>query len=337
MKYKDFDIEDFLRDEFFIKWVKNPNEETDHFWLKWIQFHPDKKSMVLTARAIIESIDYKERAELQDEDYTEIFEMIQSKSRFIDTSKKENNWLFFSKLIAVSFIGCCLMLGYFISQQIEETKPSTSLEFITKENSIGRKSQFKLPDGTKVFLNSDSRLEFPKEFDGNQRRVKLMGEAFFEVMKDKASPFIVEVGEDEIKVLGTSFNAQHRQDLTVALLTGSVEIEDTSGNTFNLSPNEMLVKEKDGKVSKRTFDPLQISGWKDNYLIFEDDPIEEVLSKLRRWYGLEIEFSGSVRDNWSYSGVYHKETLKNVLEGISITSNFTYSISGNKVYVYNNP
>ncbi|WP_373522653.1 FecR family protein [Aquiflexum sp.] len=338
MKYKDFDIEDFLMDEFFIKWVKSPDEETDHFWSKWIQSNPEKKDIILVAKEIIESIDYLDKAHLLDEEYTEIFEGIQS--RFKHQSKasdKGNYWLFFRKLVAVLFIVSCISLGYFVNIQIKEDKIAALQQIVTKETTNGMKSQFVLSDGTKVYLNSGSKLIFPKGFYGNERRVKLIGEAFFEVKQNSKIPFFVEVGENEIKVLGTSFNAHYRDVFTVALVTGKVEVGDTLGNRIFLSPNEMLIKEKEGKFSKTIFDPLHILGWKDNYLIFNDDRFDEVLSKLKRWYGVEFIVSGSVKKDWSYTGTYQKETLQNVLEGISITSNFSYEISGQKVNITINP
>lgn len=337
MKYKDFDIEDFLMDEFFIKWVKKPNEETNHFWLKWIQSNPEKKDALLVAKEIIESMDYHDRVNLLDEEYTEIYEGIQS--RFKHQSKagdKSNYWLLFRRLVAVLFIVSCISLGYFVNVQIKENKIAALQEIVTKETTNGMKSQFVLSDGTKVYLNSDSKLIFPKGFQGTERRVKLSGEAFFEVKQDKDSPFIVEVGENEIKVLGTSFNAHYRDVFTVALVTGKVEVGDLLGNKIFLSPNEMLIKEKEGKFTKTIFDPLSLLGWKDNYLVFNDDKFDEVLEKLRRWYGVEFSVVGDVRKDWSYSGKYHKETLQNVLEGISITSNFSYEITGKKIKIITN-
>jgi transmembrane sensor len=337
MKYKDFDIEDFLMDEFFIKWVKHPNEETNHFWLKWIQSNPEKKDALLVAKEIIESMDYRDKVQLPDEEYTEIFEGIQSSYKVQSLPSKSNYWLLFRRLVAVLFLVSLISLGYFVNVQIKEGKIAALQEVVTKETTNGIKSQFVLSDGTKVYLNSDSKLVFPKGFHGAERRVKLSGEAFFEVKKNMKIPFVVEVGENEIKVLGTSFNAQHRDVLTVALVTGKVEVGDTLGNRIFLSPNEMLTKEKEGEFTKTVFDPLKILGWKDNYLIFNDDRFEEVLSKLKRWYGVEFTVSGNVSDHWSYSGTYHKESLQNVLEGISITSNFSYQISGQKVKITINP
>jgi len=338
MKYKDFDIEDFLQDEFFIKWVKSPNEETDHFWLKWIQAHPEKKSHVLLARKIIESIDYSDKVDLSDEEYTELYEGIQSQYKIHSIPNRFQYWLFVRKLVAVLFVLGCISLGFFAKDQIEEDKLAQLNQTITKENGNGIKSHFVLSDGSSVYLNSDSKLVFPKVFTGEERRVTLIGEAFFEVSPHKSIPFIVEVGDSDIKVLGTSFNANHRDKLSVALLTGKVEVGDKSGNRFLLSPNEMLIKDKEGKINKTIFDPHDIIGWKNNFLIFNDDSFDEVLSKLQRWYDVKMEVVGKVGDNWSYSGKYHKESLQNVLEGISITSNFSYEISDRKIKITtNNP
>jgi hypothetical protein len=92
MKYKDFDIEDFLNDEFFIQWVKHPGDETDHFWLKWIAKNPDKMLVIQKAREIILFVDYKNREELPDQVYMDLYENIVSKSRQVDSEGWKFCW-----------------------------------------------------------------------------------------------------------------------------------------------------------------------------------------------------------------------------------------------------
>ncbi len=337
MKYKDFHIEDFLKDEFFITWVKQSDEETDHFWKKWLENHPEKRQDVLAASEIIQSINYKEELDLTDQLYTEMYENIVSKDEEDvkeKTKTRSINWGFWKNLAATLIVGGCLFLGYMmINTEVKEEK--VPVQMITRTNPAGQKSTLILSDGTKVSLNAASSLTFPDRFGDSLREVSLEGEAFFDVTENKNKPFIISTGDNLIKVLGTTFNVKKEEELSVALVSGKVTVEDHRGNKIVLEPKEMVVKDKVGKITKTTFDPFEVIGWKDKYLVFKDDSFGEMKKKLEKWYGVEIQAEGFSQKDWSYSGVYYKETLENVLEGISITSNFAYKIDRKKVTIYN--
>ncbi|MDN3670438.1 FecR domain-containing protein [Echinicola jeungdonensis] len=335
MKYTEFDIEDFLNDEFFIQWVKHPGDETDHFWLKWMNENPEKRNVIQKAREVIMIVDYKSRNVLSDKAYMDLFENILEKSPEIATHERKFFWRGWHKVAAIlifvfSSVYC---LQYFLVKNPENlVKP---VEMVSKYNPVGQKSKFRLPDGTIVHLNADSKLLFPRHFVGQERRVRMEGEAYFEVKEDKEKPFIIETGENQIKVLGTSFNLVNDGYLSVALVSGKVAVEDEKGEIITLLPSEMLVKSKTGAISKTSFDPLEIAGWKDQYLIFKNNTLDEVVEKLEKWYGVKVHSELKLEENWSYSGVYHDKSLEYVLDGISIASEFSYSIDNNKVTISN--
>jgi hypothetical protein len=95
----------------------------------------------------------------------------------------------------------------------------------------------------------------------------------------------------------------------------------------------MLVIQEGGKFYKSGFDPMEVTGWKEMYLVFNKSSFEEVKSKIENWYGVEIEAQGKISNNWSYSGTYKGENLENVLRGISITSGLNYELKGKKVKI----
>ncbi|MDN3668926.1 FecR domain-containing protein [Echinicola jeungdonensis] len=334
MKYKDFHIEDFLKDEFFITWVKQPDEETDHFWKRWLENHPEKRQDVLAASEIIQSIHYKDEMDLTDQLYTEMYENIVSKDSAEKVKTRSINWGFWKNMAAALLLGACLYLAY-IMKPAKKQKEPLAVEMITRENPAGQKSTITLSDGTKVHLNAKSSLTFPDRFSDSVRNVSLEGEAFFDVTENKNKPFVISTGDNLIKVLGTTFNVKKEEGLSVALVTGKVSVEDVRGNKIVLEPKEMVVKDKVGKITKTTFDPFEVIGWKDKYLVFKDDSFVEMKRKLEKWYGVDIQAKGFSQKDWSYSGVFYKETLENVLEGISITSNFAYKIEKKKVTIYN--
>jgi len=193
-----------------------------------------------------------------------------------------------------------------------------------------------LSDGTKIYLNAESEIRYASEFSDSLRLVSLKGEAFFEVQKE-SRPFVVETQGTKIHVLGTSFNVNQRKNgaLTVALVSGKVSINDQQGNQMHLEPSEMMVKEKDGNIHKTTFDPLEITGWKDKVLVFKRSSLPEVKNKVENWFGVKVQLDGQIDPNWSYSGIYKDETLENVLRGIFLTSGSSYQIEDKNVIITN--
>lgn len=341
MKYSEYDIVDFLLDEFFIQWIKNPDQNNRHFWEKWIQEHPEKRELVMQAASLIRSVKYAEDPEISDGMYVEIFEnVIKADSEKDRRSVPEGgDFSFFNlkNMVAVVLIGFCATMVYLQMIAIDKTAlPAQSEEeLITRKVPIGKRAVLTFADGSKVFLNAESELIYPKNQSPDQRWVQLKGEAFFEVEKEKR-PFKVLTGDSEIVVLGTSFNVKEaNQELAVALVSGKVHVKDREGNQYDLAPLEMLMVNKAGKVSKSGFDVLAVTGWKDRILVFRDDDLEQVIKKLEHWYGVDLDFSGEVSATWNYSGTYHNENLENVLKGISLTSGLEYRMEKGNVFLYN--
>jgi len=348
MKYQDYDIANFITDEFFIQWVKSPNENNSHFWEKWLAQHPEKRALVNEAASLIRSVKYAHYPEFTDKMYVDTFErilkaeteVIQAKpTRDLKTSNHERNSLdiFPFKGIAASLLVLfCLWAQYEAFQYKSQPIEKPEIPIITRSNPAGQKSIIDLPDGTKIHLNSESEIEFPKEFTADIRLVSLKGEAFFEVKKE-TRPFLVESGNAKIHVLGTSFNVKQKtnEPLYVALVTGKVRVNAENGDQVTLDPDEMLVMEKGGEFSKRKFDPMDEIGWKDNYLVFKSTNFSDVIDKLENWYGAKIAVRGRIDPKWTYSGVYKDEMLENVLRGICMTSGMTYEINKKQITITN--
>lgn len=345
MRYKDYDLEDFLMDEFFIQWVKFPDSNNCHFWEKWIQEHPQKREMVMQAAEFIRGVHYSQEAKFSDTMYVETFENIIRSTTPLDrkVSAKKTTFSLLSlfslrKLVAVLVVGFCCWMGYSLMFQMEEVKEVVvEIPMVKKINPAGVKSLITLSDGSKVYLNAGSTLQFPKQFSSERREVQLSGEAFFDIQSEADRPFIVSTGTSLIKVLGTTFNVNQEEGgkLAVALVSGKVRVNDDKGNQVNLEPSEMLVMEQGGDFYKTGFDPLAVLGWKDRQLVFKKDAFDIVQRKIENWYGVEVQVKGRMPKNWVYTGVYRDELLENVLAGIFYTSGITYKIDGKKVTIYN--
>jgi ferric-dicitrate binding protein FerR (iron transport regulator) len=165
--------------------------------------------------------------------------------------------------------------------------------------SIPRGGEFflQLADGTKVWLNSETILRYPVQFTGTERRVELTGEAFFEVAKNEKIPFLVESGEQVIKVLGTEFNIssyKENQLIYTTLIKGRIEvfIKNKPDIKQILTPNEQSsVNKSDALISKREVDPYQYTAWKEGRFVFLDQNLGDIMKTLSKWYNVDVVFA----------------------------------------------
>lgn len=141
-----------------------------------------------------------------------------------------------------------------------------------------------LADGSKVWLNAESELRYPVRFVGNERKVYLKGEAYFDVAKQAGKPFVVHVDDAQITVLGTEFNVRnyHDEEIAATLVKGAVRIHD-AGRKCDLTPGMQAVIEKDG-IRVREVDTDLYTAWKDGYFIYRERTLEDIMKELSRWY-----------------------------------------------------
>ena len=161
-----------------------------------------------------------------------------------------------------------------------------------------------LSDGTKIWLNSDSKVCYPTRFVGKERKIRLEGEAYLQVAYDENKPFVVELANVKIGVLGTSFNvrAYHDEDVVqTTLVEGRVYMATDKQNVI-LAPNEQGCVDVDGCLSKRQVDVRLYTGWKEGRFIFEGQTLEEIMRTLSRWYDLQIVFDTEVAKYINFTG-----------------------------------
>ncbi|MGF1636318.1 MAG: FecR family protein [Cyclobacteriaceae bacterium] len=345
MDYRDYTLKDLLADEFFVKWVKNPNSESRHFWEKWISENPDKISLLNKARAIVNGIGFNEVFVPSQSDYNESLEKILRQKSSLDSTLYEhtsNIWrrsaAVFITLIAFGFIFYVLSKStYVASDSYSNAQDTTGL--ITKYNPLGQKIAFKLEDGTEVKLNSNTKLKFPASFSDINREVYLEGEAFFNVSKDENRPFLIHTGEVTTTVLGTAFNVKAYKDeenIQVALIEGKVKVNSLKQqDEAILLPAQMLNYSKEkGSVQVEAFDPLLITGWKDGILYFNRTSFEQVFETMAHWYGVDFVFVNNYKVQGNFTGTFKDKSLVEVLEGISFASKFKYKVDEDTIYIF---
>lgn len=196
-----------------------------------------------------------------------------------------------------------------------------------------------LPDGTKVWLNAQSTLEYPATF-GSTREVTLEGEAYFDVVEDPAHPFIVHADDIDIRVLGTAFNIKsYPGDPSIAttLVRGKVRIqkdEDETQTFVELKPNQQALFSHDSKaISLHQVNAERYTSWTNGTLVFEDDKVYDVFKTLERWYGVEINVQDTSNLSCRLTARIDKETISETLELLQSITGIQYTISDNVVTI----
>lgn len=202
----------------------------------------------------------------------------------------------------------------------------------------GMVSQFQLADGTKVWLNSGSEIEFPSVFAGEFREVKLNGEAFFEVSKNRNQPFRVNAKELQVEVTGTSFDVacySEEKFSEVILVEGSVNLAAQEADKIlenrTLHPGQRGVyNEVTGKIRTEEVSVDKYISWREGNLIFRDDKMEEVVKRLSRWFNVEIFINDPEIKSYIYKATFRNENLVQVLNLLKISAPIDFSITERK-------
>jgi transmembrane sensor len=216
--------------------------------------------------------------------------------------------------------------------------------FILKTNSkekeiivqtTNQKKTVSLPDGSTVFLNEYSSFTYPEIFSETERKVKLSGEAFFEVAKNAQQPFLIENALFEIKVVGTSFDVNaypKNKDVTVTVVTGTVVFKNNAGKQVELTKEEqgILDNEKQTINESLNSDP-NFMAWKINKLEFKNAPFADVCSALQEYFSIEIDVKDTALYNCRYTGVFEKPTLQEVLTILENTLNLKAAINKKQI------
>lgn len=204
----------------------------------------------------------------------------------------------------------------------------------------GERMQMIFQDGTKVYINSDSYMRYPRKFGISERTVELKGEAYFVVAKNKNRAFVVNLNGPSIRVLGTSFNVEaypENDDIKVNLDEGRINLKLLSDVEVPVSPGECVVYNKNTKSYRvnRNTDTGASSVWKSNVISFKDTPLDEVFSRLNRWYNVDFEVEDDIPSDLHITLVSRHTLIEKVLEDLVKISplSFRYDEQSAKVYV----
>jgi transmembrane sensor len=243
---------------------------------------------------------------------------IKKSTKVISLSYK--NWAVAASLVFI------MGLSLFIYQSAANT---VTRQYATK---LGEHAKVTLSDGTQIWLNAGSQLKYPTEFKGSTREVYLIGEAFFDVAKDKEHPFIIHTDKMDTKVLGTSFNVQAYPGQTtqeVSVLTGRVNVKSTltEENVYVTPGQKVIFKSKCNKLQSFKDVPLNsISLWRKNILVFEDTPMPEVIATINRNYNVAIQVENKNLNNLKISAYFKELSVDQVIALVCNTINADYKL-----------
>ncbi|MCG6190523.1 FecR family protein [Maribellus maritimus] len=257
-------------------------------------------------------------------------------------AQQKKGWFYYWQKTATILLLPLLLLSvlqFFVKSPQQLFKTSAQLVYNDIETPSGLRSVFELPDGTKVWLNGNTKIRYPLAFGGNERKITLEGEAYFKVAHDKRKPFIVDLGELHVQAVGTEFNclAYKNDNLIETTLTeGSVKISRIQDGfpqgKYMLKPGETLKYEissnrfvlKDDDIDKHV-------SWRSGKFVFRNDPLEDVCQKLGRWFNADIKIEDEELKDFSITGTFGDQGLNEILELITITSPINYNMEKREI------
>lgn len=218
----------------------------------------------------------------------------------------------------------------------EETRTKPSYNTITTPK--GGQYHVVLADGSKVWLNAASSISFPTAFTGKERQVKITGEVYFEVAKNKMKPFFVRTGNQLVEVLGTHFNINSytdEPDIKTTLLEGAVKIRQLN-NSFSafLKPGQQAINKSSGPILVKPADIEQAVAWKNGLFQINDASIESIMRQASRWYDVDVEYEGKIPQR-QFSGKIKRDVKASEFLQMLAYFNVHFTIEGRKIIVKN--
>lgn len=218
-----------------------------------------------------------------------------------------------------------------------------SANLIDKQNTKGIKSSIVLSDGSKIWLNADSKLEYPRLFEGKTREVYLSGEAFFEVAKNPNRPFIIHLDNGTVRVLGTSFNIKAYKGSEIvetSVSTGRVAFIPKKKSKLHANDTTFLTHDIKAVYSVETGEIKTLStvsnddkAWTEGTLIFKGMKFEEIAIELERTFGKKIVFADEDIRQYRLTGAFGNNSLDEILYYLSLSKPFTYHISDEEIVI----
>jgi ferric-dicitrate binding protein FerR (iron transport regulator) len=323
--YINFTESDFISDEYFQRWVKEPDHDADKFWNEWMLQHPDRKGIVIRARLFLENLQFNTQLPSFDQTESSLQQSLKKLAEIESTItartvKMKRNY--FAWAAAAVTTGAILFLSFFYLRS-----GSVEIQIAAGKNEI---KTVLLPDSSVVVLNAGSKLSYQSDLRSSaNREVWLEGEGFFEIKKisskGESHRFTVHSNKLNVEVLGTSFNIRKRGDLTnVTLNTGKIKIDvdNIPGSAIEMQPGDFVqYSDNQKRILKKRVDPEMYSVWKENKIELENTSLSEIVHFLEDVYGFRVEIKEENLSGQKISGTMLLGNEDDMLKTLSLALN----------------
>lgn len=363
MSQKDYkQLEDFLIDDTFLKYCSGEDKNCILYWQQYSLNHPEKAETILNAKRLYQLLVGNRRP---------VNEQLEKLKTDLQNSSVEHvgsnrfNW---SRWGAIAAVCIALVSGgvwyYSQSSKVDTVLPITSIGQVYQTKN-GEKRTFELSDGSTVTLNSGSKLELSSDFNHELRIVRLAGEGYFQVARNKEKPFVVQASDFDIKVLGTTFNVKSYSDEPTAealLVEGSIEMKSKGQreNSVIIKPNQKITIYRNQseiaiqhKTNKPTSSKLPIKeiaienipivetnkaeipdiAWRENRLEIVDQDFESLRRTLERWYDVDIQIENDRLKQYRFTATFSSENINQVLSALQKVEPFKFDVYGKKITI----
>jgi len=321
-------------DSIIQKYIQGKTSEEENKQLyQWVQQSPENKRRLFAEKDIWETYAFHANPKKYDEAYE-----LEQLKKLIEPKRAQKSHYFTRIIQIAAMLLIAFGLGW-ASRFITFTNNQPAAVFTMQEIFVpkGQVNQVFLADGTRIWINSETRLITPSVFAPKERIVKLSGEAFFEVAKDKNRPFKVEINGQMIEVLGTSFNVRaynNSTEIETTLESGQIRLHIGEQTTL-LNPGEQSVLNRNNnQLIVRKVDTATFSSWKNGRYEFQNKNLVEVFKVVERWYDVEITADETYFKGMHFSGVIKRnKDAKHFLELLNHTIPIKYTINADKIQI----
>jgi transmembrane sensor len=341
--YTNYELEDFVQDTYFRKWVLGKLAHDDTFWQTWQVAHPKQYEVIEQARILVIAFQCDDMA-TNPEEVRSAIDSILADSKVYPLRAYYQSWAW--KIVASLLLVTGIGFWYFSHQ--DKVLPEQTSYSKAEININSSPRTFRLSDGTMVTLSPKSQLRIDNQFGKSKREVYLNGEAFFHVSRNAEKPFYVYTGNVVTKVLGTSFSIKafsSDENVSVAVHTGKVTVFKQKSSAYAphalseeiiLVPNQQAVYQKTGDRLIKTLveNPLVLEQIERNVFDFTDTPIPQVLYELEKAYGVKMVFDEELLRDYNFTARLTNEPLFEKLNLVCETIQARYEVADGQIVIY---
>ncbi|TLU99331.1 FecR family protein [Dyadobacter luticola] len=358
-------LEHLLQDPAFISWTKGEKPQDDLLWEHWAAEAPDRQEILEKAKEFVHAVEWENRLVSDKHIERKIAQALKTAKQIEIINRKNavsrfpmSVWSMAASLLIALGIGFTVLRIYknhTVSTQNQPVAADTKSIFKTVTNESAAVKYVRLPDGSSIVLQKNSTVQFPEHFEKDKREVYLLGDAFFEVVKNPDQPFFVYANELVAKVHGTSFSIQAEEkgeQVVVAVKTGKVSVfakDDSKAKDYEtdktlsamlLTCNEQVTFERSGSklVRSTAKSPVLLHiPIEKQVFTYSETPVSEVFASLAKAYGVDIHYDKAAMAHCSITATLGDEPLENKLKWICAILEAEYDTDQEKISIKGNP